>query len=119
MERFTHRAPDWPAVSREAGTRDCTPATEGQQSAVFDGKTRDRVSSALYSLKIDSKVSDCVRASPSEMPNEPNEKTEGSSMPRKLTWLVLFSTAVVVAAIFYAGKVWATPATGFKATTIA
>ena len=40
-------------------------------------------------------------------------------MPRKLTWFVLFSTAVVVAAIFYAGKVWATPATGFKATTIA
>jgi len=40
-------------------------------------------------------------------------------MPRKLTWLVLFSAAVVVAGIFYAGKVWATPATGFKATTLA
>jgi hypothetical protein len=66
MERLTHRSLlDWPAVSREAGTRDCTPATAGQQSAVFDGKTRDRVSSALYSLNVGSKVSDCVRASPS------------------------------------------------------
>src|SRR5258708_5512975 len=43
-----------------------------------------------------------------------------SSMRRKLTWVVLFSAAIVVAAIFYAGKVWATPAnSGFKATTIA
>jgi hypothetical protein len=40
-------------------------------------------------------------------------------MRRKLTWVVLFSAAIVVAAIFYVGKVWATSATGFKATTIA
>ena len=42
-------------------------------------------------------------------------------MQRKLTWALVFSAAIVVAAIFYAGKVWATmpnpPA--FKATTIA
>jgi hypothetical protein len=40
-------------------------------------------------------------------------------MQRKLTWVVLFSAAIMVAAIFYEGKVSATPATGFKATTIA
>ncbi len=40
-------------------------------------------------------------------------------MQRKLMWVVLFSAAIMVAAIFYEGKVSATPATGFKATTIA
>jgi hypothetical protein len=41
-------------------------------------------------------------------------------MRQRLTWLVLLSAAIVVAAIFYAGKVWATPAnSGFKATSIA
>ena len=41
-------------------------------------------------------------------------------MRQKLTWLVLLSAAIVVTAIFYAGRVWATPAnSGFKATTIA
>jgi len=40
-------------------------------------------------------------------------------MRSKLTWVVLFSAAIGVAAMFYVGKVSATPATGFKATTIA
>jgi hypothetical protein len=55
------------------------------------------------------------------MPNEPNKKGKngGLSMRSKLTWVVFFSAAIVVAAIFYVGKVSATPATGFKATTIA
>jgi hypothetical protein len=55
------------------------------------------------------------------MPNEPNEreKTEELSMRSKLTWVVLFSAAIGVAAMFYVRKVSATPAAGFKATTIA
>jgi hypothetical protein len=55
------------------------------------------------------------------MPNEPNKKGKngGLSMRSKLTWVVFLSAAIVVAAIFYVGKVSATPATGFKATTIA
>jgi len=40
-------------------------------------------------------------------------------MRSKLTWVVLFSAAIGIAATFYVGKVSATPATGFKATTIA
>ena len=40
-------------------------------------------------------------------------------MRSKLTWVVLFGAAIGVAAMFYVGKVSATPATGFKATTIA
>jgi hypothetical protein len=55
------------------------------------------------------------------MPKEPNEKGKngGLSMRSKLTWVVLFSAAIGVAATYYVGKVSATPATGFKATTIA
>ena len=37
---------------------------------------------------------------------------------RRVTCVVLLSTAVVVTALHYAGNVWATPAIGFKATTI-
>lgn len=40
-------------------------------------------------------------------------------MRQRLTWLVLFSAAIVVTALFYSGKVSATPATGFVGTTIA
>jgi hypothetical protein len=40
-------------------------------------------------------------------------------MRHRLTWLALFSAAIVVTAIFYAGKVRATASSGFKATTIA
>jgi hypothetical protein len=47
------------------------------------------------------------------------EKNGGLSMRSKLPWVVLFSAAIGVAAMFYVGKVSATPATGFKATTIA
>jgi hypothetical protein len=47
-------------------------------------------------------------------------KKEGSSMRKKLMWVVLFSAAVVVAAISYVGRVSATAAVGgFKATPIA
>jgi hypothetical protein len=58
------------------------------------------------------------------MSNEPNTKgkTEGSIMRRKLFWVVLFGAAIGVAAMFYVGKVSATPATTkplFKAMTIA
>jgi hypothetical protein len=48
------------------------------------------------------------------------KKKESSIMRRKLTWLVLFSASIMVAAIFYERKASATPAnSGFKATTIA
>jgi hypothetical protein len=40
-------------------------------------------------------------------------------MRSKLTWVVLFSAAIGITATFYVGKVSATPAIGFKATTIA
>src|SRR5712692_6041002 len=41
-------------------------------------------------------------------------------MRQRLMWLVLFSAAIMVTALHYAGNVWATPANaGFKATTIA
>lgn len=40
-------------------------------------------------------------------------------MRSKLTWVVLFSAAIGIAATFYVRKVSATSATGFKATTIA
>jgi len=40
-------------------------------------------------------------------------------MRKKLMWVVLFSAAIVVAAISYVGKVSATAATGFKPMTIA
>ena len=39
-------------------------------------------------------------------------------MRRKLTWLVLFSTAIVVTTL-YVGKAMATPASGFVGTTLA
>jgi len=42
-----------------------------------------------------------------------------SIMRKKLFWVVLFSAAIGVAAMFYAGKVSATAASGFKATPIA
>jgi hypothetical protein len=40
-------------------------------------------------------------------------------MRNKLICLVLLSAAIVVAAIFYAGNVWATASKGFTATTLA
>jgi hypothetical protein len=41
-------------------------------------------------------------------------------MRKKLFWIVLFGAAIMVAAMFYVGKISATPAAGFfKATTIA
>ena len=42
-------------------------------------------------------------------------------MRQRLTWLVLFSAAIVVTVIFYAGKLWATPANppAFQAKTMA
>ncbi len=40
-------------------------------------------------------------------------------MRSKLTWVVLLSAAIAVAAMFYVGRVWATAASGFKATPIA
>jgi hypothetical protein len=51
------------------------------------------------------------------MPNE-KRKTE-VDMLRKLTWVVLLSAAILVSALYYAGSVVATTASGFKATTIA
>jgi len=42
-----------------------------------------------------------------------------SIMRKKLFWVVLFSAAIGVAAMFYVGKVSATSASGFKATPIA
>ncbi len=40
-------------------------------------------------------------------------------MRRRLTWLVLFSAAIVVTALCHAGHVLATPAQGFVGTTLA
>ena len=41
-------------------------------------------------------------------------------MRKRLTWLVLFSAAIVVTALYHARNVWATPANaGFIATTLA
>jgi hypothetical protein len=40
-------------------------------------------------------------------------------MRQRFTWLVLFSAAIAVTVLSYSAHVWATPATGFKATTIA
>ena len=40
-------------------------------------------------------------------------------MRQRITWLVLFSTAIAVMVLSYSAHVWATTANGFKATTIA
>jgi hypothetical protein len=40
-------------------------------------------------------------------------------MRQRYTGLVLFSAAIIVTAIFYAGTVWATAANGFVGTTLA
>jgi len=40
-------------------------------------------------------------------------------MRQRLSWLVLLSAAIMVTAIFYAERVWATAANGFAATTLA
>src|SRR6266498_3094054 len=40
-------------------------------------------------------------------------------MKRKLSWVLLFSAAIVVTGLYYAGNVWATPAQGFVGTTLA
>jgi len=40
-------------------------------------------------------------------------------MRRKLTWIVLFSAAIMVTALYHAKKVMATPSEGFVSTTIA
>jgi hypothetical protein len=40
-------------------------------------------------------------------------------MRRRLTWLVTFSAAIMVTALYYAGKVHATPSAGFTSTTLA
>jgi hypothetical protein len=40
-------------------------------------------------------------------------------MPRKLTWFVLFNTAIAVIALYCARNVWATPASGFAGKTVA
>jgi quercetin dioxygenase-like cupin family protein len=49
---------------------------------------------------------------------EKKEKKE-IAMRRRLTWLVLFSAAILVTALFHARKVHATAAEGFVGTTIA
>lgn len=40
-------------------------------------------------------------------------------MKRTLRWLGLLSAAIVVTALYYAANVWATPASGFTAKTLA
>jgi hypothetical protein len=40
-------------------------------------------------------------------------------MRRRLAWLVLFSAAIVVTALYHARKVLATPSAGFTSTTLA
>src|ERR1700688_5225795 len=41
------------------------------------------------------------------------------AMRQRFTWVVLFSAAIVVTALFYAARVSATPASGFVGTTLA
>ena len=40
-------------------------------------------------------------------------------MRQRSIWLLLFGVVTLVGTLYYSGKVWATPAIGFKATTIA
>ena len=40
-------------------------------------------------------------------------------MQRKQTWFAALGAAVVLSAAYYAGNLWATPAKGFSATTLA
>jgi hypothetical protein len=47
------------------------------------------------------------------------DETKEVAMRQRFTWLVLFSAAIAVTVLSYSAHVWATPATGFKATTIA
>jgi hypothetical protein len=55
----------------------------------------------------------------SRLPYGDAKKKKEIDMRQKLTWLVLFSAAIVVAVLSYSGRVWATPAKGFMATTLA
>ena len=40
-------------------------------------------------------------------------------MRQRISWLVLLSAAIAVGVLSYSAHVWATPAIGFKATSIA
>src|SRR5947208_3134280 len=60
------------------------------------------------------KVLDRVRASPS---GDANEKKE-VDMRRKLTWVLLFSAAILVTVLYHAKKALATPSQGFTSTTL-
>jgi hypothetical protein len=53
------------------------------------------------------------------LPPANGDKTMEVAMRQRLTWLVLFSAAIVVTALFYAGRVSATAANGFVGTTLA
>jgi hypothetical protein len=64
-----------------------------------------------------SKVSDRVHASP--FGDAKKKKQREVDMRRKLTWLVLACAAILIVAIHQEENVLATPANGFKATTIA
>ena len=78
------------------------------QSTAFDGKEKDGW--PFYALPFDgsTKVSDRVRASPA------GDAKKEVAMRQRLTWLVLFSAAILITASFYAANVWATQASGFK-----
>jgi len=47
------------------------------------------------------------------------DETKEVAMRQRFTWLVLFSAAIAVTVLSYSAHVWATTASGFKATTIA
>jgi heme A synthase len=64
-------------------------------------------------LTLPGKVSHCVRASPS---GDAIEKKE-IDMRKKLKWVLLLS-AVIAVTTLYAGKVLATPSSGFTGTTL-
>jgi hypothetical protein len=40
-------------------------------------------------------------------------------MQRRLMWVVLFSAAIMLTALFHASPAWATPANGFTSTPLA
>jgi quercetin dioxygenase-like cupin family protein len=53
------------------------------------------------------------------LPPANGDKTMEVAMRQRFTWVVLFSAAIVVTALFYAARVSATPASGFVGTTLA
>src|SRR5712691_2730191 len=108
------RSPDWSAVVGSLGTRIVTPAAAKHS-------IRRQIEERLQfcALLVDGACQG-VRPCPRESLFGDAKGTKEVGMRQRLKWLLLlFSAAIVVTVIFYAGKVGATPSSGFKAMTIA